>query len=67
MKTSYLIILILLIVTACSNESPDFKQKVLFEKHYTNWAWGYQNQGFLIDSLGYVRGFDIAKKNSNME
>jgi len=63
MKRSNLIILFAFVVTACSNEIPSFKQKILFEKHYTNWAWSYQNNGFLIDSVGNVRPFDLSKKS----
>lgn len=63
MKTKKIIsALILILITSCNSESPDFKQKILFEVHYTNWAWGYQNNGFLIDSLGYVSAFDLSKK-----
>lgn len=65
MKRANLIILaIIIITTACNNEAPDFKQKVLFEVHYTNWAWGYQNHGFLVDSMGYARAFDVARKTA---
>jgi hypothetical protein len=64
MKTKNLIFLLFLVLTSCNSELPNFKQKVLFELHYSNWAWGYQNRGFLIDSLGYVRAFDLSKKTS---
>jgi len=64
MKTSKLILLLALIITGCNNESPTLKQKILFEKHYTNWAWGYQDNGLLIDSLGFVRAFDMTKKTA---
>jgi hypothetical protein len=62
MKTKNLFMLLVICLTACNSEIADFKQKVLFEMHYTNWAWSYQNNGFLIDSAGYVRAFDLSKK-----
>ena len=61
MKTKEIIFIFILGLVACTNEIPSFKQQILFEKHYTNWAWGYQNNGYLIDSLGYVRPFDLSK------
>lgn len=62
MKTKNILFTIIICLTACNAEIPDFKQKILFEKRYTNWAWSYQNRGFMIDSLGFVRGFDLSKK-----
>jgi len=62
MKTKELIFFILFSFASCSNEIPNFKQHILFEKHYSNWAWSYQNNGFLIDSLGNVHAFDLSKK-----
>jgi hypothetical protein len=64
MKPKDLIFLLLLTFVSCESDVPTFKQKILFEMHYTNWAWGYQNRGYLIDSLGYVRGFDLSKKTA---
>jgi hypothetical protein len=34
-------------------------QKILFQFSYTNWAWGYVNQGFFIDNSGEVRGYHV--------
>ena len=63
MKAKNLFISIILIaVTACVGEVPDFKQKILFERHYVNYAWFYTNNGYLVDSMGYVRSFDVAKR-----
>lgn len=60
MKTGKIIFMLLLGLISCNNDIPNFKQHILFEQHYTNWAWGYQNNGYLIDSLGSVRPFDLS-------
>jgi hypothetical protein len=33
------------------------KQKFLFERSYTNFAWGYQHAGVYIDNQGYVYSY----------
>jgi hypothetical protein len=60
MKIKEIMLILLLGLLSCNNEIPDFKQHILFEQHYTNWAWSYQNNGYLIDSLGYIRTFDLS-------
>jgi hypothetical protein len=63
MKMRNLIVLtILIVVTACEGEVPVLKQKILFQRHYVNYAWFYTDNGYLVDSMGYVRSFDVAKK-----
>lgn len=47
------------LLTACAEGVDISKQKILFEVHYENYAWGYSNSGFLIDSTGTVRRFDL--------
>lgn len=42
---------------------PDFKQRILFEIHYINYAWGFQDQGLIIDSLGNIRVFNLSTKS----
>jgi len=37
------------------------EQEILFEVNYVNYAWGFQNNGFLIDKKGLVRTFDKPK------
>lgn len=62
LKTNFAFLLLITIISySCNNDIPNFKQKILFGVQYTNWAWGYQNKGFLIDSMGYVRAFDLSK------
>ncbi|MEI6755168.1 MAG: hypothetical protein WCK78_18650 [Paludibacter sp.] len=41
------------------------KQKIFFEKHYVNYAWVLQDNGFLIDSLGNIHRFDLVSKTTN--
>jgi hypothetical protein len=36
-------------------------QLVLFQVEYNNFAWGYQHNGYLIDSSGLVRSFSLPK------
>jgi len=64
MKTKEIIPLLFFFLMSCSDDTPNFKQQVLFEKHYSNWAWGYQENGYLIDSLGNVKSFDLTKETS---
>lgn len=51
---------IMLALLSCSDNLFTPHQKLYFEVHYINYAWGYQNTGFLIDSSGYVRRFDLS-------
>lgn len=60
-----LLLLVLYLSFSCNNEPTVFKQKILFEKHYTNYAWFYTDFGYLVDSMGYIRRFDIAKNHLN--
>ena len=61
MKANYLFPFLLFVLISCKTETPSISQKILFEKHYTNYAWSYQNNGYLIDSLGNVKAFNISK------
>jgi len=61
MKPKYFIPFLMLVLISCNTETPTIAQRILFEKHYVNYAWGYQNNGYLIDSLGNVLTFDISK------
>ncbi len=65
MKTKSFILFIIISLTSCSENLPTFKQKVLFEVHYVNYAWGYVNNGYLIDSLGYARSFNLKENKIN--
>ena len=48
--------------SSCSSENILFTEQVLFEVHYTNYAWGYSENGYLIDSTGTIHSFDLSKK-----
>jgi|GEM_PF-209761 len=61
MKAKYLLAFICIVFMSCKTETPLIQQKIVFEQHYVNSAWGYQNKGYLIDSSGYVRTFDLSK------
>ncbi len=52
-----------LALPACSDEeiTVSDEQEILFEVNYVNYAWGFQNNGFLIDKMGRVRTFDKPK------
>lgn len=59
MRIKLFILLIILSLISCNEDVPSFRQKVLFEVHYINYAWGYMNYGYLIDSTGYARSFNL--------
>ncbi|WP_143061737.1 hypothetical protein [Dyadobacter sp. SG02] len=48
---------------ACSDEEIPVsdEQEILFEVDYVNYAWGFQNNGFLIDKSGRVYTYDKPK------
>jgi hypothetical protein len=51
------------LLPGCSDEEfpvPD-DQEIFFEVNYVNYAWGFQNDGLLIDKLGRVRTFNNPK------
>lgn len=59
LKTIIAILMIANLLSSC-NDSIDLKnQRALFEVHYVNHAWGYTNNGFLIDSAGYVYTYNL--------
>lgn len=61
MKANYLIPILLMALISCKTETPSIAQKILFEQHYVNYAWLYQNNGYLVDSSGNVRAFDLSR------
>jgi len=71
MKIKFAIFSILFLIS-CNNNSIEnsnvltsSNQKIFFEVHHINAAWGYQEHGFLIDSLGYVRTFDLSTSHEH--
>jgi len=62
MKTSTLFFFVFLIISACSKENnaiPELNQEVLFQFEFANYAWIPEHGGFLIDSSGNVRNFNM--------
>jgi hypothetical protein len=60
---SLLLLLVLIFLPACEEQDcgcglPE-EQPVLFEYRYTNFAWGYQENGWLIDREGMVRVYEL--------
>lgn len=54
-KNIILIITLVLLIAGCKkNYAISEKQAILFQYDYINYAWGYQHNGFLIDSAGNV-------------
>ena len=64
MKSKLSIIVAVIFFMACNEEIPSMKQKVFFVKHYVNYAWGLQDNGYMIDSLGNVHRFNLVSKTS---
>jgi hypothetical protein len=64
MKPTTFYIAFLILLTCCNKEDdiiPSVKQSILFQKEYINYAWGYQQNGWLIDSAGNVRYYRLPK------
>jgi len=64
MRAKYImmIILLLAVVTVGCEWDEDLvleEQPVWFEYHYINHAWGFQENGWLIDGEGNVRVYDL--------
>ncbi len=53
--------LLVLLSGACNKEeySAPGEQPVYFEYHYYNYAWGFQENGWLIDREGNIRSFNL--------
>ena len=64
MKTKLLILFASLSLFSCKEEIPSLKQQIFFEKHYTNYAWGLQDNGYMIDSLGSVHRFNLVSRTT---
>jgi hypothetical protein len=56
------IALLMIVLSHCEKEDTSFdwsKQRILFQYEYVNYAWGFQHQGWLIDSCGKVYCYNI--------
>ena len=57
----YSILALAMLVNSCDKEvyqAPE-EQPVYFEYHFANYAWGYQNHGWLVDAEGTIRRFEF--------
>jgi len=54
------VLMLAIIVAGCEPEydAPE-EQPVFFEYHYENFAWGHQENGWLIDKDGVVRSYTL--------
>jgi len=59
MKVRLALLVVLITLMSCNDNIPTTQQRIFFEVHYINYAWGYTNQGILIDSLGNVYDYDL--------
>lgn len=63
MKTKLWLLLVLFALLSCDDDVKITNQRVFFEVHYFNAAWGYVNHGVLIDSLGNVSSFNLTAES----
>jgi hypothetical protein len=57
------LILIISVTTGCKKASVlNHEKGILFQLEYVNYAWGYQHNGFLIDTEGNILLYDNPEK-----
>jgi hypothetical protein len=56
----WILLLMAILLAACEKleYDPPEDQPIYFEYHYINHAWGFQENGWLIDREGNIRSFD---------
>lgn len=60
MKVKILFLVFLFLIIGCDKDDDilsETDQTILFQCEYVNYAWGYQHNGWIIDSAGNVRRF----------
>jgi hypothetical protein len=65
MKPKIIYLLFFILLAGCNKEDdilPDANQPLLFQCEYINYAWGYQHNGWIIDSSGNVRSYRLPKQ-----
>lgn len=64
MNPKILLIFLVFAFLGCTKEdaTPKPDQEVFFQKEYLNSAWGFQQQGMLIDSTGKVWSYTLPEK-----
>jgi len=65
MKVRLALATILITLLSCKDNIQITQQRIFFEVYYINYAWGYTNQGILIDSLGNVYNYDLNESQIN--
>jgi hypothetical protein len=64
MKILSQFLLIILLLSGCTKDKDSLSvhnQEIFFQSDYINYAWGYQHSGWMIDSSGNVRGYNLPK------
>ena len=64
MRNKLLYLACLVFLMACEKKNdlfPNSNQLILFQAEYVNYAWGYNHNGFLLDSSGNVRPYKLPK------
>jgi len=64
MKSKLLMAILLLSFYSCNDNISISQQRIFFEVHYINMAWGYTNQGLLIDSIGNIYEYNVNSTQS---
>jgi hypothetical protein len=62
MKPTVIYLTFLILLAGCNKDDdtiPAVGQVILFQKEYINYAWGYQQNGWVIDSSGNVRSYQL--------
>lgn len=51
-------------LSSCTKKEPDIKitQNIVFVMKYSNYAWGKQIKGYVIDSQGSIKSFDVSEQ-----
>ena len=65
MKTRILSLSLILLSIGCTKENispPNKGQEIYFQVEGLNYAWGFYHAGIMIDSSGYVRGYNLPAK-----
>lgn len=67
-----LILLLLALSTRCKKDIIDkqptiVKQKFIFQKEYINYAWGYQLNGWIIDTSGTIYSYNLPDQWNNFD
>ena len=62
MKNTFIIFIVFITFLSCEKEKINDSFNGYYTIEYTNWAWGYQHNGWVIDMQGRVMSFDLPVK-----